>query len=147
MYKMQRIICLDGVDKTGKDTIRRELVKSSNGNYLIIVRSFISQIVYSRIYNRNIDEDWFFAKMKEFQECGMEFIVLTATEEELKKRFEINNELDLDKKDILYHDSVFKGVINKAMYVYNINIKFIDTTNKTINQTVIEIEEINLPTI
>lgn len=144
---MQRIICLDGVDKTGKDTIRRELVKSSNGNYLVIVRSFISQIVYSRIYNRNIDEDWFFVKMKEFQKCDMEFIVLTATEEELKKRFEINNELDLDKKDILYHDSVFKDVINKAMYMYNINIKIIDTTNKTINQTVKEIEEINLHTI
>ena len=52
----EHIVILDGVDKTGKDTIKDCLVRLSNGKILVIVRSFISQIVYSRIYKRNINE-------------------------------------------------------------------------------------------
>ena len=53
------IIHLDGVDKTGKDSIKTEIVILSNGRILVVARSFLSQIVYYRIYNRFIDESFF----------------------------------------------------------------------------------------
>ena len=60
------IIHIDGPDKTGKDSIRREVVKSGKGSYLVYVRSFLSQIVYGRIYNRNIFYcDFVFAVVRE----------------------------------------------------------------------------------
>ena len=45
---MGKIIHIDGPDKTGKDSIRRDVVKKSKGTSLVYVRSFLSQIVYSR---------------------------------------------------------------------------------------------------
>ena len=56
---MGRIIHIDGPDKTGKDSIRRQVVKNAKGTTLVYIRSFLSQIVYSRLYNRKINEDWF----------------------------------------------------------------------------------------
>ena len=127
----EHIVILDGVDKTGKDTIKDCLVKQSNGKILVIVRSFISQIVYSRIYKRNINESFFIEKMKNLYNDGnYTFFYLTARKDELIKRFKKNNEQDLDIKHIDSHFKVFNDVLNK-MDNSGIYINHIDTTDKT----------------
>ena len=68
------IVHLDGVDKTGKDSIKTEIVKQSNGRVLVVARSFLSQIAYNRIYNRFIDESFFIQKMK----LGIKFSVVVG---------------------------------------------------------------------
>jgi len=127
----EHIVILDGVDKTGKDTIKDCLVKQSNGKILVIVRSFISQIVYSRIYKRNINESFFIEKMKNLYNDGnYTFFYLTARKDELIERFKKNNEQDLDIKHIDSHFKVFNDVLNK-MDNSGIYINHIDTTDKT----------------
>ena len=83
------IVHLDGVDKTGKDSIKTEIVKQSNGRVLVVARSFLSQIAYNRIYNRFIDESFFIQKMKKLQrDKDYHFIYLEANKKDLEKRFQ-----------------------------------------------------------
>jgi len=131
----EHIVILDGVDKTGKDTIKDYLVKQSDGKILVIVRSFISQIVYSRIYKRNINESFFIEKMRNLHHDGnYTFFYLTTRKDELIKRFKKNNEQDLDIKHIDSHFKVFNDVLNKIDDA-GIYINHIDTTDKTPDET------------
>ena len=45
-------IQIDGIDKTGKDLILQYVTRLSNHKYVIQSRGLISQIAYSKIYNR-----------------------------------------------------------------------------------------------
>ena len=123
------IIALDGIDKTGKDTIKRELIKKSNGKILILNRAFISQIAYNRIYNRNIHETFFFENIEKYANLGMMFFYLKSDKDILKKRFIQHNEKDLNIEDIVYHQNVFEQVIKDINKKYkNIIINKINTT-------------------
>ena len=125
------IIHLDGVDKTGKDSVRREIIKLSNGKILVVVRSYISQIVYSRIYNRNINEKYFVNKMKKDNSF---FVYLITDINEIKKRFVKHNEKHLKLNDIEKHVLIFNNVVeelkNRGILIVNI-----DTTNLKSNLT------------
>lgn len=135
------IIILDSVDKCGKDSIKDLLIKETNGQVLIFIRGFISQIVYSRIYKRNIDEQFFINKMRDFANVGVKFIVLTARPEVLEKRFDLHNETDLPKADILKHLSVFHQVVFELRNL-NFNIEIVDTSDVSILDNVNEIKRI-----
>ena len=138
---MARIIHVDGPDKTGKDSIRREVVSNSEGTALVYVRSFLSQIVYSRLYNRDIDEAWFFAHWKLAYNLGEEFYFIDCSYEMVKDRFMIHNEQDLDIEDWKKHRDVFLEVICEAERL-DIKINRIDTTTDTIKQSAKKIEKI-----
>jgi len=120
-----KIIHIDGVDRTGKDTIKSALIKSSKGNYLVHVRSFISQLVYAKIYNRRIDTQFFIKNAVDASKRGEIFIVLKASTDELEKRFEKTNEQDLPVSDIDKHKKVFNIVIEqlrkKGVKIYEVN--------------------------
>lgn len=45
-------ICIDGIDKTGKDTLLGFIDQLSNHKYIVNVRGIISQYSYNSIYNR-----------------------------------------------------------------------------------------------
>jgi len=136
------IIHIDGPDKTGKDSIRREIVKLGKGNYLVYVRSFLSQIAYSRLYNRNINEEFFF-------ECWSyatnildnKFFFIDCTYKLAKERFIKHNEKDLDIKDWKKHRDIFLEVICEAERM-GIKINRIDTTTDTIKQSANKIKKI-----
>ena len=138
---MARIIHIDGPDKTGKDSIRRQVVKNSKGTTLVYIRSFLSQIVYSRLYNRKIDEKWFFAKWKLSYNLGEEFYFIDCSYELVKERFIKHNESDLDIKDWKNHRRVFYDVLAEAAEI-GIHPARIDTTKDTVNQSAIKIQEI-----
>ena len=135
-----QIIHIDGVDKTGKDTVRDTLVKKSNGNYLIYVRSFISQIAYSRLYDRKIDENFFFNRMKSDFLKGAKFFVLTCNINEATKRFKKHNEKDIQISDFETHLKMFYEVISDAKKL-GIEITIIDTSKISIDNTVENIEK------
>ena len=104
---MARIVHIDGPDKTGKDSIRRQVVKNAQGSTLVYIRSFLSQIVYSRLYNRNINEELFFILWLQARNRGEEFYFIDCSYELVKERFVKHNETDLDIKDWKDHRRVF----------------------------------------
>jgi thymidylate kinase len=134
------IIHIDGPDKTGKDSIRREIVKLGKGNHLVYVRSFLSQIVYGRLYNRNINEDFFFECWSHAANIlDNKFFFIDCSYELVKERFIKHDEDDLDIKDWKKHRSVFYDVIQEAETV-GIKINRIDTTTDTISQSANKIQ-------
>jgi len=138
---IEKIIHFDGADKTGKDTIRDLIVKQAAGKYLIYVRSYISQIVYSRLYNRNIDEYFFWKRMKEDFDKGDRFIYFECNLDQAKDRFIEHNETDLSINDYEIHQDVFRQVINETKH-HGIHIHKINTSVLSINETVEEIKKV-----
>lgn len=136
------IIHIDGPDKTGKDSIRREIVKLGKGNYLVYIRSFLSQIVYGRLYNRNINEDYFFECWSNAANIlDNKFFFIDCSYELVKERFIKHSEDDLDISDWKKHRDIFLEVICEAERV-GIKINRIDTTTDTIKQSAEKIEKI-----
>jgi len=125
-----RIIHIDGTDKTGKDTVRDLLVKETQGNCLVIVRSYLSQIVYSRLYDRKIDEDFFWNKMKIDFDNGVEFVVLECNLYNAERRFKEHNEKDISILDFENHRYAFKMIVEEAQSK-GIKIKVFDTSYDT----------------
>lgn len=118
---MIRTIILEGVDRTGKDSIRHEIVKQSNGKIVVMCRSYISQIVYSRIYNRNINEQEYYDLIEKTKDIGYEYYILTADYKVLLERFKATNEQMIDiKRDLIAFEKIAK----------ELNIKLIDTSIK-----------------
>ncbi len=134
-------IHIDGIDKSGKDSVKREIVKLSGGSVLIYNRSYISQIAYSIIYKRINYADYFVKRAIQDYNLGDKFFYLDVSRKEIIKRIIDTNEKDITKDDITYHKKVFKNVIdlfkNNKIKVYKI-----DTTNKTINECAKEIIKI-----
>ena len=119
---MIRTIILEGVDRTGKDSIRHEIVKQSNGKIVVMCRSYISQIVYSRIYERHINEKEYFDLIEETKKLGYEYYILEADLNVLYERFKQTNEPMIDiERDI----NAFRKIAKE------LNIKLIDTSIKT----------------
>ena len=51
------LIELDGIDKTGKDTIERYIAYLGKFKYVVNVRGVLSQLAYAELYNRDYDYD------------------------------------------------------------------------------------------
>lgn len=90
-------IILEGIDKTGKDTIQQYIYRLKKGRYAVYNRGNISNAAYDKIFNRNeyIERDL---------PNNFLYILLTVDPEDLKIRFEINNEPEIDRE---YHAKVF----------------------------------------
>lgn len=127
------VICLEGVDRTGKDTLRQHIVKESKGNSLVIVRSFISQVVYSRIYNRNIDEQYFINQALECQKLGHIFVHLIVDINLIKQRIIDTNEQDVSTENIENHISIFNQVI-KLFKDSGLKILTIDVSDQNLDR-------------
>lgn len=128
------IISIDGVDKTGKDSVRREIIRLSRGKILVKVRTFISQIAYSRIYNRMIDEEFFIQKMFEYQKIGEKYFMLTTDYEILRDRFIQHRESDLSVTSIKEHSRIFDEVV-QVLEGRGIHILHVDTSYDSVLET------------
>lgn len=134
-----KIIHIEGLDRTGKDTARRTLVQQSKGNYLVVVRSFLSQVAYARLYNRAINEEYFITQALEAQKQGHVFIYLKADDALISKRIIETMELDIADKDIKAHKEMFLRVLfdfcKRGLFV-----TIIDTTDQDLNRIYRECE-------
>lgn len=133
------VIHIEGLDRTGKDTLRRHLVKESNGNYLVVVRSFLSQVAYARIYNRVIDEEFFINQALNLQKNNHSFVYLTANDDLISKRIIDTQEKDITSNDIKFHKEIFLKVIFDFAR-RGVFITIIDTSDQDLNRMFLEIQ-------
>lgn len=134
-----QIIHIDGPDKTGKDTVRDMLVKKAKGNYLVYVRSYISQIVYSRLYNRKINETFFWNALIQDYSNGSKFFLLTCSEEQAAERFIKHDEKDIKITEFVKHQKAFLKFAEEAASK-GITINIIDTSHITPEDSVNALE-------
>lgn len=90
---MQRLkyytIYLDGMDKTGKDTIAKYVIILSKYRYVINCRGIITQVAYDKLYNRNCVYDI-------EQQKDVINVLLTVDEDDWNIRCKITNEPKID---------------------------------------------------
>ncbi len=82
-------IVLDGIDKTGKDTIRQYIFYLQNAKYICNTRGYMAMKVYSKLYNRDYEYDI------ENQKYILN-VLLTADKEDWEIRCKITNEPKID---------------------------------------------------
>lgn len=85
-------ICLDGIDKTGKDTILPYIGPLCNYKYICNVRGIMTQIAYSELYNRNYEYDL-------DQQKHILNVLLTVDYDDWKIRCKMNNEPEINYFD------------------------------------------------
>lgn len=77
----------DGIDKSGKDTIMKQIFSAAPNLYIPKSRGLISQIAYSHIYNRDFE----YKVTKGYLENTL-FVLLDVEEEDWKIRCDISGE-------------------------------------------------------
>ena len=95
-------IALEGIDKTGKDTIREYIYFLGKAKYICRTRGLISNMAYNILFNRNYDYDI------EAQQ-DVVYVYLTADKEDLDIRYKMTNE---NKIDYDSHLKVFETICN-----------------------------------
>lgn len=124
---MKRFIEIEGIDRAGKDTLVQYINKMTNYKYLMRVRGWLSQQVYSDLYERNY----------EYENYQPIIIFLDIDYEDWKIRCELTNEQDID------FESNRNAFFNRLKEVNNIYV--FNTSRMTpyeIAQEVIEILKI-----
>ena len=91
-------IILEGIDKTGKDTLVQYIDRVCNHRYAIYQRGNISNIAYERIFNRQPQQ----YKYNMYRHAL--YVLLTADLEDLKIRFKLSNEpyTDIERDSIAF---------------------------------------------
>ena len=85
------ILTIEGVDKTGKNTLHKYIEQLANHKYVITDRGILTQLVYAQKFNRKhtYNLDWYINNV---------IIYLTAENEDLKVRCSITDEKPFDMK-------------------------------------------------
>lgn len=127
-------IVLDGIDKTGKDTIRQYIFHLGNAKYICTTRGYISMVAYSKLFNRDYDYDI------ENQKNTLN-VLITADKADWEVRCKMTNEprIDYDIHSKVF-DEVFTQLRLKGYYTimfnsshhtpYEIAISIINYANK-----------------
>ena len=99
---------IEGVDKTGKDTVLKYIEQMTNYKYVLHSRGFVSQIVYSKIYKRNYNYTDVINDNK-----NTLIIYLTCSKSDLEIRHKISKEPKIDiNRDIEAFDNVINDLSN-----------------------------------
>ena len=108
----QKIIIFEGIDKSGKTTLKEELNRQSNYQYWVLDRSPISSIVYDEIFNRNNREYWFRLIQALYDTFDVKLIYCKTTPDIIKDRLEKANEKVQGKlNDFTFVDKCFRNTI------------------------------------
>lgn len=131
-----QIVHIEGIDRSGKDTLRRKIVQETKGEYLVIARSFLSQIVYNRIYKRKINENFFWDRFVHANlACDEKFFYLFCDQDIIANRIKETSEKDINASQISHHLAVFQEVIKEAEEKWGVEIHQINTSGMTVDNT------------
>lgn len=108
-------ICIDGIDKTGKDTLLGFIDRLSNHKYIINVRGMLSQMAYAELYNRDFNYDL------STQEHILN-VLLTADKEDWEVRCKLTKEPKIDyESNVEVFEKAYKKLIDVGLPVVKYN--------------------------
>ena len=122
------IICFAGCDKVGKTTLLREVLKITN-RHICIDRFAACQYVYGNYYNKKDTPTIEYLRAVEYylEKVGGIYIHVTATTEDINKRFIEHNEDSIKTQDINLIKQAYKDYLCYSnMPVLNINTSLDD---------------------
>lgn len=108
-------ICIDGIDKTGKDTLLGFIDRLSGHKYIINVRGMLSQMAYAELYNRDFNYDL------TTQEHILN-VLLTADKEDWEVRCKLTKEPKIDyESNVEVFEKAYKRLSNAGLPVVRYN--------------------------
>lgn len=117
------LIFVEGIDKTGKDTLVRYINELTNYKHCVLTRGPISTTAYAYKFKRNDYDDSYIESLK-----NSLIIYLTADTEDLNIRFKLTNEPEINKDE---DKKLFENTVDALRFKYKLNVKKINTSNYT----------------
>lgn len=124
-------ICIDGIDKSGKDTLLSSLDILGEHKYVINSRGLLSNIAYSNIYNRDYKYD--------LSKYGRVLtIYLTVEHNDWVARCKATKEKDMTENDYYLHTKAFDDAV-KLMRENGLEVMEYNTSYTTPYEIAIDI--------
>jgi len=112
---MSKLIFFEGIDKSGKSTLRRNFELQNNYQYVCHDRSILSQLVYNKVYKREHDNDILYKISKDI--CKHSVIVLCIVNaNDFLERIESTDEMKchtISRRSLFYQQTIFIDIVNK----------------------------------
>ncbi len=132
-------VCLEGIDKTGKDTIWKYVDYISGRNLVINSRGVVSQLAYNELYNRNSTYDL-------EQQANTLHVLLTVDKSDWEIRCKITKEPKIPyEENVEVFEKAFKLIEDSGFPVmrfntsemtpYQVAIKIVEKINKLNKET------------
>jgi len=129
----QMIVLLEGVDGTGKTTIKKALEKKSNWKYIVTDRLIASSIVYDKLYNRKDREHILLELERDLARIAEVYMIyLECDNEILLKRLKYKKE----DQDIILKIKASKRAFSKYLNATCLRYKKLNTSKDFPNETV-----------
>lgn len=137
MKKQALIIFIEGQDRCGKSSLIKPLFDELDKIHNIIDRGLMSNYVYSKEYNREVDLNSYLDILKKPE---IVTIYLDPSEDEIKNRTEKSNDYNVPLNEIHHHKQIWNEAYLQ-MKDYE-NVFKIDNTNLSILETVEKIKKL-----
>lgn len=131
------MVIIEGVDRTGKDTLQQSLNKATDYKNMVMIRGPIGFLAYNKLYNKDVDPNEYLTMERQLKQVNHLVVYLTADTDELLQRFIDTNEEPLreekDNANISRRQTIeMHKKIHEIYYDYSsLNKMTIDTTNLT----------------
>ena len=131
------MVIIEGVDRTGKDTLQQSLNKATDYKNMVMIRGPIGFLAYNKLYNKAVDSNEYLTMERQLKQVNHLVVYLTADTDELLQRFIDTNEEPLreekDNANISRRQTIeMHKKIHEIYYEYStLNKMTIDTTNLT----------------
>jgi len=126
------LIIFEGVDKTGKSTLLKEVLKRTNYKHIVYDRGPVSQIVYSYLFDRDLDSSIYYVTST-LRNLKNLIVLCVADCDIIEQRLkDANEELPDQLKDIKTVQKMFEA----ESYILGFNVLRVDTTNASVNECV-----------
>lgn len=122
----QAVVIFEGMDKTGKTTLKEEFNKRTNFIHYVVDRGPISNIAYNNLFNREKELNDFFEKLCDSIKNVNHLIVYCyANENDIKERLKKHNE-ELPENTTIYEtqELFFNEIKNRQLNFIAINTSF-----------------------
>lgn len=116
------LVFVEGIDKTGKDTLVRYINELTAYKHCVLTRGPISTSAYAYKFKRQYDDSY----IKSLKDSLI--IYLTADTEDLNIRFKLTNEPEINKDE---DKKLFDNTVKALRIKYGLNIKKINTSRYT----------------
>ena len=131
------MVIIEGVDRTGKDTLQQSLNKATDYKNMVMIRGPIGFLAYNKLYNKAVDANEYLTIERQLKQVNHLVVYLTADTDELLQRFIDTNEEPLREEKANANVSRRQTIemhkkIHEIYYEYStLNKMTIDTTNLT----------------
>jgi len=126
------LIIFEGVDKTGKSTLLKEVLKRTNYKHIVYDRGPVSQIVYSYLFDRDLDSSIYYVTST-LRNLKNLIVLCVADCDIIEQRLkDVNEELPDQLKDIKTVQKMFEA----ESYILGFNVLRVDTTNASVDECI-----------